>query len=366
MVFRKSLTRELTFTALGVFVVLLAIILSTQAINLLGRAAEGQIANEAVTALIGFWALGLFPLLMILTVFVTVLVVLTRIWRDHEMAVWLSSGLSLRDWVWPVMRFTIPLALLVGIVSLYIAPWAEERSQVYAEILKRREEISAIAPGVFKESGSGSKVYFIESYGGEHGSATNIFMQDMSEGKVSSIFAKRGYITVNDDNERVLVLEDGRRYVGEPGQSNYEVGSFKRYSVVVGNNQKLASRPNNRQAQSTGTLLGSSDPGYRSELVWRLSMPLSCLVLAFLAIPLSYYNPRSGHAHNLVVALLGFFLYQNSLTLVRNWITQGKVGMASILIVHVTVLIIAVLLLKYRDRPANTVRQTLKYFLHKH
>ncbi|MBV8679460.1 MAG: LPS export ABC transporter permease LptF [Aquitalea sp.] len=366
MVFRRSLTRELTFTALGVFVVLLAIILSTQAINLLGRAAEGQIANEAVTALIGFWALGLFPLLMILTVFVSVLVVMTRIWRDHEMAVWLSSGLALRDWVWPIMRFTIPLALMVGIVSLFIAPWAEQRSQVYAEILKRREEISAISPGVFKESGSGSKVYFIESYGGEHGAATKIFMQDMSDGKVASILAKRGYITANEDNERVLVLEDGQRYVGEPGQSDYEVGSFKHYSVIIGGNQKLVTPPNNRQAQPSSALLGSSDPALRSELVWRLSMPLSCLVLALLAIPLSYYNPRSGHAHNLVVALVAFFLYQNSLTLVRNWITQGKVGMASILLVHVIVLIISVLLLKYRDRPANTMRQTLKFFLHKH
>jgi len=40
--------------------------------------------------------------------------------------------------------------------------------------------------------------------------------------------------------------------------------------------------------------------------------------------------------------------------------------MASILVVHVIVLIIAVLLLKYRDRPASSVSQTLKYFLHKH
>jgi len=366
MVFRKSLTRELTFTALGVFIVLLAVILSTQAINLLGRAAEGQIANEAVTALIGFWALGLFPLLMILTVFVTILVVLTRIWRDHEMAVWLSSGLSLRDWVWPIMRFTIPLAILVGLVALYIAPWAEQRSQVYAELLKRREEISAISPGIFKESTSANRVYFIENYGGGNGAATNIFMQDMSDGKVATILAKRGYITANQDNERVLVLEDGMRYVGQAGESNYEVGKFQRYSVIIGNNEKLAPQPNNRQAQSTADLLHSDDPSYRSELAWRLSMPISCLVLALLALPLSYYNPRNGHANNLLVALLAFFLYQNGLTLVRNWITQGKVGMASILLVHLLFTVIAVLLLKYRNRPANTVTQTLKYFLQKH
>ncbi|XLM19646.1 LptF/LptG family permease, partial [Chromobacterium piscinae] len=138
MVFQKSLTRELTFTALGVFVVLLAIIVSTQAINLLGRAAEGQIANEAITALIGFWTLGFFPVLMILTVFVSVLVVLTRTWRDHEMVVWLSAGLSLRDWIWPIMRFALPLAILVAGVTLFVGPWADQRSQDYAEIIKRR------------------------------------------------------------------------------------------------------------------------------------------------------------------------------------------------------------------------------------
>ncbi|WP_293765517.1 LPS export ABC transporter permease LptF [uncultured Aquitalea sp.] len=363
MVFRKSLTRELTFTALGVFVVLLAIILSTQAINLLGRAAEGQVANEAVTALIGFWALGLFPLLMILTVFVSVMVVMTRLWRDHEMAVWLSSGLALKDWVWPVMRFTIPLAVLVACISLFVAPWAEQRSQAYAEIIKRREEISAISPGVFKESASSSKVYFIEDYSGEHGAATNIFMQDMTEGKLATIFAKRGYITANQDNERVLVLEDGKRYVGEPGQADYEVGSFKRYTVLIGGSQKLVAPATNRQALPTSVLLASKDPSHKSELAWRLSMPLSCILLALLAIPLSYFNPRSGHTYNLIAALMGFFLYQNTLTLVRNWILQGKVPMASILLVHAIVLAIALFLLKYRDKPAANFSTTMKSLL---
>ena len=78
MVFYKSLTRELTLTAIGVFVVLLAILVSTQAINLLGRAAEGQISNDAVAALIGFWALGLFPVPLILTVFVSVMKTLAQ------------------------------------------------------------------------------------------------------------------------------------------------------------------------------------------------------------------------------------------------------------------------------------------------
>ncbi|OHX11531.1 LPS export ABC transporter permease LptF [Chromobacterium sphagni] len=365
MVFQKSLTRELTFTALGVFVVLLAIIVSTQAINLLGRAAEGQIANEAVTALIGFWTLGFFPVLMILTVFVSVLVVLTRSWRDHEMVVWLSSGLSLRDWIWPIMRFTLPLAVLIAGVTLFVGPWADQRSQDYAEIIKRREEISAISPGVFKESASSTKVYFIENYSGLHSAATNIFMQDMTDGKVSTVFAKHGYISTKPDGERVLVLEDGQRYVGDPGKADYQVSEFKRYTASIGEGQAITGPASNRQSIPSRQLLGNSNPEYQAELAWRLSMPISCIILALLALPLSYYNPRSGHTYNLLFALLAFFIYQNGLTVARNWITQGKTGIWAVAVVHLLMLLLAVLLLKHRDRPQVPFGQSLGQMLGK-
>ena len=144
--FSKSLTRELTLSALGVTFSSCCWRLSfPQAVNLLGRAAEGQMANEAVAAVLGFTTLGFFGI-DDFDGFATILVVLTRIWRDHEMVVWLSSGLSLGDWVWPVMRFTLPLAALIAGVTLFIGPWADQRSQDYAEQIKRREEVSAISP----------------------------------------------------------------------------------------------------------------------------------------------------------------------------------------------------------------------------
>lgn len=360
MVFFKSLTRELTLTAIGVFVVLLAILVSTQAINLLGRAAEGQIANDAVAALIGFWALGLFPVPLILTVFVSVMVVLTRLWRDHEMHVWLSAGLSQKNLLGPVLRFAIPLSILVGVVALGIAPWADQRSQVYADQLKQREDVSAISPGVFKESGDGNRVYFVENYAGNNGSASNIFFQDVTDGKVSSIFARSGHLGSDNLGQRVLILEDGYRYVGLPGHADYDVTLFKRHSVTIGQDHKLVSVPSSRQSQSTLMLFKQwNQPSARSELAWRLSLPLSCLLLSILAIPLSYVNPRSGHTYNLLFALLAYFLYQNALTFVRNGILHESMPVYSIALVHLAVLALGLLGLVYRDRPATTLRQTL-------
>lgn len=361
MVFFKSLTRELTLNAVGIFVVLLAILVSTQAINLLGRAAEGQVANDAVAALIGFWALGLFPVPLILTVFISTMVVLTRLWRDHEMHVWLSAGLSQKSLLGPVLRFAIPLSVLVAVVALGIAPWADQRSQVYADQLKQREDMSAVSPGVFKESGDGNRVYFVENYAGVNGSAKNIFFQDVTDGKISSIFAHSGHLTTDAQGQRILVLEDGHRYVGSPGEADFDVTDFQRHTVAIGTERSIVDVPRSRQSTPTPVLLKQLHEGTaRAELAWRLSLPLSCLVLAILAIPLSYVNTRSGgHAYNLVAALLAYFLYQNALTFVRNSIMHDNTPAWSILLVHLAVLAIGLFGIYYRNRPAQPLLRTL-------
>ncbi|BEV71079.1 MULTISPECIES: LPS export ABC transporter permease LptF [unclassified Paludibacterium] len=362
MVFFKSLTRELTLNAVGVFVVLLAILVSTQAINLLGRAAEGQIANDAVAALIGFWAIGLFPVPLILTVFISTLVVLTRLWRDQEMQVWLAAGLSQKSLLGPVLRFAVPLSAMVAIVALGIAPWADQRSQVYADQLKQREDISAISPGVFKESSDANRVYFIESYGGENGNAKNIFFQDLTDGKISTIFAKSGHLTTDDTRQRLVTLEDGIRYVGTPGRADFDVTSFSRYSVAIGKDHDLVTAPRSRQSLPTALLLSQyDDPAARAELAWRLSLPFSCLILAILAIPLAYTNPRSGgQAFNLIAALLCYFAYQNGLTVVRNSILHDTLPIWSIAFVHLGFLLLGLFGLYYRDRPVQSVYKTMK------
>lgn len=360
MLFRKSLTRELTFTSVGVFLILLSILLTTQSINMLGRAVSGRIANDAVAALIGFWAIGFYPVLLILTIFISVLVVMTRMWREQEMAIWMTSGMSLSDWVAPVLRYAVPFTLLVAVGTMLVGPWAQQRSKEYAEVLKQREDISAVAPGVFKESNSNDRVYFIENYAGESGSAQNIFVQTIDEGRLSTIFAQAGQLHSNDKGERVLVLENGRRYIGEPGTGNFEVAEFGRYTIKVGESPRLIGPVGNAETRSTSALFASADAGDQAELAWRISLPLSSLVIALLAIPLGYYNARSGHSYNLVLALGVYLLYQNGLWLFRDWIGAGKLpGWWGILPLHLAMLALALGLIYYRSQPSGFLRARL-------
>jgi lipopolysaccharide export system permease protein len=232
---------------------------------------------------------------------------------------------------------------------------------VYADQLKQREDMSAVSPGIFKESDDANRVYFVENYTGSNGSARNIFYQDVSNGKISSIFARSGHLSTDHLGQRVLVLENGQRYIGMPGQADFDVTEFKRHTVAIDQGHGKLAIPNSRQSQGTLLLMRQlNDPAARSELAWRISLPFSCLILAILAIPLAYVNPRSGQTYNLIGAILVYFVYQNALTFVRNGILHDNLPVYSMLLVHLLALVLALLALVYRDHPTSSLARTIK------
>src|SRR5690606_25925587 len=62
-----------------------------------------------------------------------------------------------------------------------------------------------------------------------------------------------------------------------------------------------------------------------AELQWRISSPLSLLVLAVLAVPLSRSSPREGRYSRVGLGLLIYIIYANSLSIARVWLERGYV-----------------------------------------
>lgn len=362
MIYQRNFIKELTFTAVGIFVVLLAILVSTQAINLLGRAADGRVAVDAVAALIGFWTLGMTPLLLVLTAYISVLTVLTRYWRDSEMSVWLSCGLALKQWLRPILRFALPFALLIALMQVSVLPWAELRSREFAEILKQKQELSLVEQGEFRSLGkSNGRVYFVETFDTDSGVMRNLFLRERDEkGRENVVFAKEGRFAL-DENKRTLELTQGYRYSGVPGQADYNQVSFDHLSLAISSSPKLVNPIDHRSTLPTADLIGNANPVYQGELMWRLSLPIAALILVVLALPLSYFNPRTGHTYNILFAIGVFLIYQNGLTFLRNAVSDGKIGFwLGFLPLHILMLLLAVLLLRVRSMPAQPFWQALK------
>ncbi|ANQ86071.1 LPS export ABC transporter permease LptF [Azoarcus olearius] len=338
MIFRRALLREFSQTAAAVFVALFAILVTIVLIRLLGQAAGGGVPSDAVLALIGFGALTEMPVVLTLTLFVAVLLTLSRSYRDSEMVVWFASGVPLTAWIGPVLRFALPVVAVIAGMTLFLSPWAHMKNAEYRERLESRDDTQRVAPGVFRESAGSRRVFFVEVGAGEDGRVRNVFVSDENGDRLSVIAAAEGYLKTDEEGNRFVVLEKGRRYDGKPGTPEYRVMSFERYSVQIEAKQ-AAAQPQRSRARPTEELLRSPDDRNLGELAGRVGTPLAALLLALLAIPLSFVNPRAGRTNNLLVAILTYLIYSNAITIGQAWVAQGRLRFElAVLLPHLVVL----------------------------
>jgi lipopolysaccharide export system permease protein len=359
MIFQRSLVRELSNAASAIFITLLTIVLTFSLVRLLGQAAAGQVANESVLALITFAALNNLAVLLQLTVFIAVLLALTRSYRDSEMVVWLSAGLGLRRWLGPVMKFAVPVAILVAVLSFVVAPWANRQSSEFRARFQQRTDVARVAPGQFRESADGTKVYFVEN-DGKGGLVGNVFVASLINNHLGLIVSATGTMETADNGDQFLVMLHGRRYEGVPGQVDFKLMQFDRYGVRIENTPPVFTSDDSMKIRSTLELIALDTPRALGELVWRAGLPLSVLCLALLAIPLSFVNPRAGRSANLMIALLVYFTYSNALTIVQNYTAQSRLPfVVSLWVIHIIVFIIAMLLIMWRNGIHRSFRVVL-------
>jgi len=324
MIFRRAAQREFSQTAATVFVALFAIMLTTQLIRLLGQAAGGKIASDGVVAMLGFGAMSYLPTLLSLTLFISVLMTLSRSYRDSEMAIWFSAGLPLTAWVRPVLKFAVPLVLVIAMLSMFLSPWALTKSAEYRQRMDQRDDVSRVSPGAFQESAQAERVFFVEGQIGEEGRVKNVFISSRQHGRLGVVAAAEGRTEVAANGDRFLVLENGRRYEGTPGAADYRVVEFERYGVRVETRESRGIVPTQKN-MAIWELMAQPTPVNLGELLWRVGIPLSALNLALLAIPLSFVNPRAGRTNNLIFALLTFMVYSNLVSVSQAWVSQGRV-----------------------------------------
>ncbi len=348
MIFRNALLRELVTMAVATFVVLLAIVITMLLVRLLGQAASGAITTAGVAALMGFATINYLPVLFSLTLFISVLMTLTRSYRDSEMVVWFSCGLSLTQWIRPVLTFAIPVVAIIALLSLVLSPWAVTNSEELRRQMDSRDDVSAVSPGVFRESRQAQRVYFVEEVSGSQNLVANVFVSSVQHGKQGVMVAARGFQETAENGDRFLVLLNGRRYEGEPGSANYKIYEFQRYAMRVDAIEGRAARAPTTKALSTAALARDPTPANLAELSWRVGLPTSALILTLLAIPLSFVNPRAGRSMNLVLALLIYMAYSNLLSITQAQIAQSRLPLpVGMLGVHAAMLLI-LLALFYR------------------
>jgi lipopolysaccharide export system permease protein len=362
MIFRRALMRELALNTAMTFCALLAIVFTSLIIRVLRDAAGGSVPIDAITGLLGFYALQQMPLVLSVSIFLSVLLTLSRSWRDSETVVWMSSGQSLAGWIRPVLQFAVPLLLLSGALSLVLTPWSIERRQQYQKILESRDELAAVTPGLFQEARKDKRIHFVEKFNVVDGNLENVFLNRDLPDRTETVVAKRGFLYEDKEGDKFLILEQGRRYVTSPdGDGEIDIVDFTRYGLRIDIPTVQAFSPE-ENAKDTITLLGAKTPLAGGELFWRFSMPIAGFIMIFAAIPLSYVNARLGRSYNLIFGVLLFYVYFKMMDIVQGQVRLGNIHWGLALFLLHGLALAAVLVMFYRRYQGATFWKYVQFW----
>ncbi len=325
MLFTKALRRDLANLAGVIFATLFTIMVTTTLIRILGRAANGKVDSASVLPLIAFSSVNYLPVLLILTLYVSILVSLTRAYQDSEMVIWFASGQSLGAWIRPVLGFALPFVVISAAIAFGVAPWANRQASEMRKQFENREDIAQVAPGQFRESASANRVFFVEGLGDDQTTIRNVFVTQAQGQNLIVVVSRGGRLENHANGDRFIVLENGRRYDGATEGAEFKLMEFARYGVLL-DNSPAGTADDSTKIMDTSALINEPTRRNLAELMWRISLPVSAVVLSLLAIPMSAFNPRAGRSINLVLALLTYVVYNNLLSLAQGWIAQGKLS----------------------------------------
>ena len=356
MIFKKALHRELSFTTGGVFLVLVTIMITTLVIRILGYAANGAVNPKDALVLIALATLGYMAVLLTVSLFVAVLIVLVRWYKDSEMIVWLASGLSITNLIGPILRFATPLIIIIALLAFFVWPWANRESTLISQRFQQRDDVSMVTAGQFKESAKAARVFFIEELDVDKSEVKNIFVADSKNGRLNIAVASTGFIQNSEDGEKSVVLNHGRRYEGQPTQPDFRILEFDEYTTKIHSKEALTPPPRDRE-KTVQELLEDPNPvatnANRAELLWRIGLPLMALGLVLIAIPLAYVNPRLGNYTAMFYAVLIYLIYSNLLNLTQNFVSQGKISVfIGVWLIHVLAILISIGLIRNRINPS--------------
>lgn len=323
VIIRKYLFREVGQSFGGVLLVLLLIYVSFRFVRFFAEAAAGRLASNVILELVGLKLAVNLALLIPLALYVAVLLAIGRLHRDSEIVAMTAGGYGVARVATSVLWLALGFGAASAGLSLYLAPALTDVAEVITEEARSSTHISGVLPGRFKEYGTGERIFYVESIAEDRRSMAKVFVQIREGERLDILFSDRGRYHVDaQTGDRFMVMEDGRQYQGNPGDGDYSVTKFERYGVRL---ERAKNSPGYRKPEALPTreLLLSDEPWHVAELQWRLSLPISTVLLAMLAVPLARAGPGQGRAWKLFSGVLVYFIYNNLVSVAQKSVESG-------------------------------------------
>ena len=324
MLFHNSIRKELARTFGATLVVLVTVVMTMTVIRTLGEASRGVFNPSDVIVIMGYTVLADLPTILALCLFIAIINVLTRMYRDSEMVIWFGSGRGLLSLLKPISRFAWPIFVVIFLLAFLVLPWAFSRIEDLRDTYEKRSDLARVEPGQFQESSNGNRVFFLEKDPDNKPAGSNVFMATREQGKETISSALSAKIEVIGQ-DKFLVLENGQRLEKSAGKADYSITTFDRYVTKIGVDDSTTRSYLPTSTMTTLQLFIAPSLASMGEFSWRAGLILTAFNLMLIALASAGSNPRAGRTGNLFFAFMVFVLYFNFLILGRSWVESGKV-----------------------------------------
>lgn len=342
--------KEMLLTWLAVLVVLLVIMVGNVLGRSLSQVSDGVIQPDMLLILVGVKSINLLVTLIPLGLYLGIMLAHGRFYRDNEISVMHACGVGWLDLMRPTAIIGLLGVLSITALTLFASPWAARYEQSIKQTMREQSALSLITPGKFIESSDGQTVFFAREANPARTQFNDVFMSRQSSTSQPAVDSARiaSYQQDPDTGDEYLIFTDGQTSVGTPGKAGYTITDFKRQGILRPREAPAEPRLI-RKGKTLSQLIGTDNLEDKAELQWRISIPLAALLLALLAVPLSYTSPREGRFGKVAIAILVYIPYANLLVLMRKWIAAGTVPpWVGLWPVHLAVVCLIVILLAKR------------------
>jgi len=283
------------FFIIGLFVFGNRIVLTVQ------ESFEQGIPFQELIPLISFNMIRDVTLIITLSFFLAIILSISQLYKNSEAIVMNSMGLSDKHFIVFIQPPVLLTFVIIFFLTIYAVPWAKQQKNIVEEESKNASEFSFITEGEFEDYKQGDIVFYAsESKTLDTGGVQNmeeIFIYAFDNEKPVIVLASEATKYIDSVSDSIyLRLKDGVRYQGIPSNDNINILNFDLYDleIVSGEFQKSVAIYTKIEGKSTLDLIKEGGRYANAELQWRLSQPITVLILSVIGVFLGKASPRGG------------------------------------------------------------------------
>ena len=366
----RYLLSNLIVFFLGITFVIGLIVFGNQFVLTVQESISFGIPIKELMPLIGFNMLRDIPIILTLSLFLSIIITISQLYKNSEAVVMNSIGLGDRGFINLIKPIVFLTFIVIFYLTIFAVPWAKQQKSYAEDETVNASEFSFITEGKFESFKNGDIVFYASEskindiVGEQNMEEIFIYAQD-ADTPVIVLASEAKKYTDTKSKSIYLRLKNGTRYEGLPGNGKINILNFEKYDleIVSGDIQQSISSFSDLEEKNTIDLLREGGSKANAEIQWRISQPISVLILSIFGVFLGKSSPRSGKGINLIIGVVIFMLYNNALLVAKNAIEIGQlspiIGMWGI---HLFLLLVLIIIYQFRQGKVSYFFDKMTFF----